>query len=135
MIELIAVLSFLLHKYADLAVALALLAVNAGLSFLQEQRAFWTSRPSGPLIAVLTADACVGAGIDLHGLAALTPLPLGQRACLAGYACACSLIQRRCEGNPHHTLAEHLVDGEQGHMSERRHEVTFVGGEDHSCVV
>ena len=39
MIELIAVLSFVLHKRADLAVALALLIVNAILSFLQEQRA------------------------------------------------------------------------------------------------
>lgn len=39
MIELIAVLSFILHKYADLAVALALLLVNALLSFFQEQRA------------------------------------------------------------------------------------------------
>ncbi len=39
MIELIAVLSFALGKHADLAVAVALLLVNAGLSFLQEQRA------------------------------------------------------------------------------------------------
>ena len=39
MIELIAVLSFILQKYADLAIALALLVVNAVLSFLQEQRA------------------------------------------------------------------------------------------------
>ncbi len=39
MIELIALISGFLHKYADLAVALALLAVNAILSFLQEQRA------------------------------------------------------------------------------------------------
>lgn len=39
MIELIAILSFVLHKYADLAVALGLLLVNAVLSFLQEQRA------------------------------------------------------------------------------------------------
>lgn len=39
MIELIAVLSFILQKYTDLAVALALLVVNAVLSSLQEQRA------------------------------------------------------------------------------------------------
>lgn len=39
MIELIALLSLLLHKYVDLAVALGLLLVNAVLSFLQEQRA------------------------------------------------------------------------------------------------
>ena len=39
MLELIAVLSLLLGKRADLAVALALLSVNAVLSFLQEQRA------------------------------------------------------------------------------------------------
>ncbi len=39
MIELIALLSFVLHKRADLAVALALLVVNALLSFLQEQHA------------------------------------------------------------------------------------------------
>lgn len=39
MIELIAVISGVLHKYADLVVALALLAVNAVLSFMQEQRA------------------------------------------------------------------------------------------------
>jgi magnesium-transporting ATPase (P-type) len=39
MIELIALVSFLLHKYTDLAVALGLLVVNAVLSFLQEQRA------------------------------------------------------------------------------------------------
>jgi plasma-membrane proton-efflux P-type ATPase len=39
MIELIALLSFILHKYTDLAVALGLLLVNAVLSFLQEQRA------------------------------------------------------------------------------------------------
>ncbi|HSQ82369.1 MAG TPA: plasma-membrane proton-efflux P-type ATPase [Casimicrobiaceae bacterium] len=39
MIELIALLSFILHKEADLAVALALLVVNAILSFLEEQKA------------------------------------------------------------------------------------------------
>ncbi|HZS40978.1 MAG TPA: plasma-membrane proton-efflux P-type ATPase, partial [Polyangia bacterium] len=39
MIELIALLSFILHKLADLWVALSLLAVNAILSFIQEQRA------------------------------------------------------------------------------------------------
>jgi len=39
MIELIILLSFILHKYADMAVALALLVVNAILSFVQEQRA------------------------------------------------------------------------------------------------
>ena len=36
MLELIALLSFILGKHADLAVALALLLVNAILSFLQE---------------------------------------------------------------------------------------------------
>ena len=39
MIELIAMLSFILNKHADFAVALSLLIVNAVLSFLQEQRA------------------------------------------------------------------------------------------------
>jgi len=39
MIELIAVLSFVLHKHTDLGVALGLLVVNAILSFIQEQRA------------------------------------------------------------------------------------------------
>lgn len=39
MIELIAILSFILNKRADFIVALALLIVNAVLSFLQEQRA------------------------------------------------------------------------------------------------
>ncbi len=39
MIELIALLSFLLRKYPDLLVALGLLLVNAILSFLQEERA------------------------------------------------------------------------------------------------
>jgi H+-transporting ATPase len=39
MLELIAVLSFVLHKHADLVVALGLLIVNAVLSFVQEQRA------------------------------------------------------------------------------------------------
>jgi len=39
MIELIVVLSLILHKYADLWVALSLLVVNAVLSFAQEQRA------------------------------------------------------------------------------------------------
>ncbi len=39
MIELIALLSLILHKRADLVVALALLVVNALLSFLQEQHA------------------------------------------------------------------------------------------------
>ncbi|MBI3848634.1 MAG: plasma-membrane proton-efflux P-type ATPase [Planctomycetes bacterium] len=39
MIELIAALSLVLHKYADMWVALALLVLNAILSFLQEQRA------------------------------------------------------------------------------------------------
>jgi plasma-membrane proton-efflux P-type ATPase len=39
MIELIAVLSFILHKEADFVIALALLLVNGILSFLQEQRA------------------------------------------------------------------------------------------------
>ena len=39
MIELIAVLSFVLHKHADFAVAAGLLIVNAVLSFFQEQRA------------------------------------------------------------------------------------------------
>ena len=39
MLELIAALSFVLHKRADLWIALALLVVNAVLGFLQEQRA------------------------------------------------------------------------------------------------
>lgn len=39
MLELIALLSFILHKRADFWVALSLLAVNAILSFIQEQRA------------------------------------------------------------------------------------------------
>ncbi|HVY64032.1 MAG TPA: cation-transporting P-type ATPase, partial [Gammaproteobacteria bacterium] len=39
MIELIAALSWLLHKWADLYVALGLLVVNAVLGFVQEQRA------------------------------------------------------------------------------------------------
>src|SRR5579863_8174592 len=39
MIELIALLSLILHKYADLWVALSLLVINAVLSFLQEQHA------------------------------------------------------------------------------------------------
>lgn len=39
MIELIVVLSFILHKWTDLWVALSLLIVNAVLGFLQEQRA------------------------------------------------------------------------------------------------
>ncbi len=39
MIEAIAALSFLLHKYVDLAIAAALLVINAILGFLQEGRA------------------------------------------------------------------------------------------------
>ena len=39
MLELIAALSFLLHKYTDLGVVLGLLVVNAVVSFFQEQRA------------------------------------------------------------------------------------------------
>lgn len=39
MIELIAILSVVLHKYTDVAVALALLLVNAVLSYIQEQHA------------------------------------------------------------------------------------------------
>lgn len=39
MIELIALLSLILGKHADLSIALALLVVNAVLTFLQEQRA------------------------------------------------------------------------------------------------
>ncbi|WP_414470945.1 plasma-membrane proton-efflux P-type ATPase [Microvirga sp. M2] len=39
MIELIALVSLILHKWADLWIALLLLLVNAMLSFLQEQRA------------------------------------------------------------------------------------------------
>jgi H+-transporting ATPase len=39
MVELIALLSLLLHKRADFAVAIALLLVNAVLGFVQEQRA------------------------------------------------------------------------------------------------
>src|SRR3974390_840907 len=39
MVELIAILSFILHKNTDLVIALALLLVNAILGFLQEQRA------------------------------------------------------------------------------------------------
>src|SRR5689334_13059021 len=39
MVELIAILSFVLHKNTDFVIALALLLVNAVLSFLQEQRA------------------------------------------------------------------------------------------------
>ena len=53
MIELIALLSFILHKNADLAVALALLVVNAILSFLEEQKASQTV----PGAAVRTACA------------------------------------------------------------------------------
>jgi hypothetical protein len=162
MIELIALLSFILHKHADLAVALALLVVNAILSFLQEQRAsgavsalrrrlqvtgrvvrdgawcalparelvpgdvvrvrtgdfvpadvqvldgellalfsivsirerraFWSSRPSGILLAALTADGCVGALIGIYGLAELQPLPLGQIGLIIAYALICSMI-------------------------------------------
>jgi ABC-type sugar transport system permease subunit len=39
MLEAIAFLSFILHKYTDLAVVLALLVTNAVITFLQEQRA------------------------------------------------------------------------------------------------
>jgi H+-transporting ATPase len=39
MIELIVLMSFILHKWTDLWIALALLVVNAILSFLQEHRA------------------------------------------------------------------------------------------------
>jgi H+-transporting ATPase len=39
MLELIAVLSFVLHKYTDFEIILALLVVNAVIGFLQEQRA------------------------------------------------------------------------------------------------
>ncbi|MDE2624212.1 MAG: plasma-membrane proton-efflux P-type ATPase [Betaproteobacteria bacterium] len=39
MIELIALLSFLIHKNLDMAIALVLLVVNAVLSFVQEQKA------------------------------------------------------------------------------------------------
>ncbi len=39
MVELIAILSFILHKNTDFVIALALLLVNSVLSFLQEQRA------------------------------------------------------------------------------------------------
>ncbi|HSN26219.1 MAG TPA: HAD-IC family P-type ATPase, partial [Kofleriaceae bacterium] len=39
MLELIAALSWILHKHADLVVALGLLVVNAILSFVQEERA------------------------------------------------------------------------------------------------
>lgn len=39
MLEAIVVLSFILHKRADLGVAISLLVVNATLSFLQEERA------------------------------------------------------------------------------------------------
>ena len=39
MLELIMVLSAVLHKYSDLVVVSALLIVNAGLSFAQERRA------------------------------------------------------------------------------------------------
>src|SRR5690348_13212194 len=39
MLELIAVLSFVLHKKADFSIALALLVVNALVSFLEEERA------------------------------------------------------------------------------------------------
>jgi plasma-membrane proton-efflux P-type ATPase len=39
MIELIAALSFFLHKHADMAIALTLLTANAILGFFQEQRA------------------------------------------------------------------------------------------------
>ena len=38
MIELIALVSFILHKHADLSIALALLFVNAAMSFFLEQR-------------------------------------------------------------------------------------------------
>ena len=46
MIELIALLSLVLHKWADFRVALALLLVNAVLGFLQEQWAFAPPSPS-----------------------------------------------------------------------------------------
>jgi len=39
MLELIALLSFFLHKYTDVGIALALLVVNGIIGFLQEQRA------------------------------------------------------------------------------------------------
>ncbi len=59
---------------------------------IRERRAFWTSRPSGLLVAALTTDACVGAVIGGYGLADLRPLPLGQMVVIIAYALICSLL-------------------------------------------
>jgi plasma-membrane proton-efflux P-type ATPase len=58
---------------------------------MRERRSFWRSRPSAALAASLGAAAVLGTLIGLHGLAELSPLPLGQSALILGYSAFCSL--------------------------------------------
>jgi len=69
MLELIAGLSFILGKQADFAIALALLVVNAVLSFLQEQRA-------SSAVAALRGQLQVTARVLRDGL--WQPMPARQ---------------------------------------------------------
>lgn len=58
---------------------------------IRERRAFWRSRPSTTLAVSLTAAAIGGALVGFHGIAELAPLPLGESACIFGYALLCTL--------------------------------------------
>ena len=100
LIESLGLLAFGWHRFglANDAGALQTFTFQTFLFFaltslisMRERRAFWTSRPSGPLAASLGAAAVIGVIIGLHGVAELSPLPLAYSAIIFGYAAICSL--------------------------------------------
>jgi len=63
----------------------------SSLVSMRERRAFWKSRPSAPLAASLGAAGVAGVIIGVHGVAELSPLPLGASAFIFVYGTLCCL--------------------------------------------
>jgi H+-transporting ATPase len=65
--------------------ALLYFAVSSIVS-ARERRWFWSSRPSGTLVAALVLVAAAGTGLASAGLPGLAPLPWWQALVVFGYA-------------------------------------------------
>ena len=59
---------------------------------MRERRAFWSSRPSAPLLAALGLDALAGVLVGLFGFGDLRPLPQAELGFVAAYALISSLV-------------------------------------------
>ena len=58
----------------------------------RERRWFWTTMPSGALIAALAADVLLGTALTYAGLPGLMPLPWWQTLTLFGFAMVACLV-------------------------------------------